>query len=575
MRITIGRKIFGILVILLLLMAAVATVSTVNIDRVSDEMLVLAHYYIPLMQSIGHIRKHALHQLIQYEQMAQLYGRAPRDFEEIERLKRSFEERGASVDREVEEGLRLIEEALAHTDFDVDRVTLAALQPALRTLEREHQQFHDHVFLILQEWELGNAERAELLEEILVREKEDIDREAERIQEDVDRLVYEAAVRVEQHEQKALRLNWILTIGAALIGLSAALVLTRSLVRPVRTLVEGTRQVEKGNLDAQIEVRSRDEIGKLAESFNHMLAELRIKERIKSTFGKYVDPRIVEHLIEDPEFSASGADRQIVTVLFADLEKFTGISEGLTAEGLVKLLNRYFEVMSEPIRQNSGIIDKYIGDAIMAFWGPPFTREKEHARLACFAALEQQERAKRFQEMLPELMGVRKGLPSIRVRIGIATGEVVLGNIGSEYSRGFTVIGDTVNLGSRLESANRYYGSRILLCGRTHEMAGGAVLTRELDWIRVSGRTEPVRIYELLSRGEAVDPILIDLKSRFEAGLKAYRKRDWPAARREFEVCVQMRGEDPPAQVFLARLQGLETNPPPKDWDAIWDMSGK
>jgi class 3 adenylate cyclase len=575
MRLTIGLKIFGILVILLLLMAAVAVISTVSIDRVSDEMLVLAQYYIPLMQHVGHIRKHTLHQLINYEQMSQSYAREPRDDGEIERTKSLFEQRGEAVDRSVEEGLRLIGEALGHSDFEVDRLTLAALQPALSTLEREHQQFHDHVLRVLREWEQGNVDRAEMLEEILVREKEDIDREAERIQADVDRLVLDAAVRVEAHERRVLRLNWILTLGAILIGLSAAAILTRGLVRPVQTLVEGARQVETGNLDARIEVRSRDEIGRLAEAFNHMVAELRIKDRIKATFGKYVDPRIVEHLIEDPEFSASGADRRVVTVSFADLEKFTSISEGLTAQGLVKLLNRYFEEMSGPIRDNSGIIDKYIGDAIMAFWGPPFTREREHARLACFAALEQQEKVGRFQEALPELMGVRMGLPSIGVRIGIATGEVVVGNIGSEFSRGFTVIGDTVNLGARLESANRHYGSRILLCERTFEMAGESVLARELDRIRVAGKSEPVQVYELLGRGKASDSILREVKVRFESGLNAYRNRDWRTARRAFEDCIRARGEDPPSRVFLARLQTLETSPPPEDWDAVWEFSEK
>src|SRR5438105_3707782 len=152
-----------------------------------------------------------------------------------------------------------------------------------------------------------------------------------------------------------------------------------------------------------------------------------------------------------------------MTVFFSDLVGFTAISERLTPSGLVNVMNRYLSLMSQPIRAQKGLIDKYIGDAIMAFWGPPFTDREEHARLACFAALEQLQALEELRRMLPELMGLRKGLPEIDFRIGISTGDVVVGNIGSELTRAFTVLGDTVNLGSRLEGANKQYGTKILI----------------------------------------------------------------------------------------------------------------
>ena len=163
-----------------------------------------------------------------------------------------------------------------------------------------------------------------------------------------------------------------------------------------------------------------------------------------------------------------------MTILFCDMQGFTSFSEGMTPAALVTVLNRYLTVMSEPVRRNDGIIDKYIGDAIMAFWGQPFTAAEAQARLACLAALEQIAALAAFRAELPELIGIRRGMPKINVRIGIATGEVVVGNIGSEQTRNYTVIGDTVNIASRLEGGRKTYGTRILISEATQVLAADA-----------------------------------------------------------------------------------------------------
>jgi len=162
-------------------------------------------------------------------------------------------------------------------------------------------------------------------------------------------------------------------------------------VRPVRRLVAGTLAVERGELDTVIPVTSRDEIGQLTMSFNTMVSELRIKARIRETFGKYVDPRIVEGLIDRPELTEGKGSRRRMTILFCDMKGFTTFSEGMTPAGLVQVMNRYLTVMSDAVRRNGGIVDKYIGDAVMAFWTPPFSLGDRHAADACLAALAQQE----------------------------------------------------------------------------------------------------------------------------------------------------------------------------------------
>ncbi len=229
--------------------------------------------------------------------------------------------------------------------------------------------------------------------------------------------------------------------------------------------------------------------------------------------------------------------------------------EGLTPDAAVRFLNRYFSLMSEVVRSQQGIVDKYIGDSVMAFWGPPFTDPADHARLCCIAALEQMARMEAFRAGLPELFGVRHGLPEVNVRMGIASGDVTVGNIGSETSRGYTVIGDTVNLASRLEQANKFYGTRILVSEGTRKLAGDTLAFREIDSLRVSGKQEPVRVFELMDYADALSEAGRQLVQAYETALARYRSQDWDAAEAAFRECLAVVPGDRPSQVMLDRLR--------------------
>ena len=319
-------------------------------------------------------------------------------------------------------------------------------------------------------------------------------------------------------------------------------------------------------------IRSGDEVGELALSFNRMVEELRTRERIKETFGKFLDPRIVTRLIGS---GADEAERRNLTVFFSDIKGFTGISEQLTAGAVVNLLNSYFGAIAAVIHEHHGVIDKYIGDAVMAFWTPPFSAGDSHASDACLAALAQQEAMVALRAQLPEITGMRRNPPKLVIRMGIATGEGVVGTIGSEAARSYTVIGDTVNLASRLESINKLYGTSIILSEETFRLAQQAIEARELDLITVAGKTEPVRIYEVMGRAGELNPEQSELRDRFACGLAAYRIQDWTEAQTHFESCLVANMEDGPAQLFLERIALLRKAPPPADWDGIWHLSEK
>jgi class 3 adenylate cyclase len=306
-----------------------------------------------------------------------------------------------------------------------------------------------------------------------------------------------------------------------------------------------------------------------------MVGELRVKAQIRETFGKYVDPRIVEGLIDRPELADPKGARRQMTILFCDMQGFTSFSEGMTPAGLVTVMNRYLTVLSEPVRRNNGIIDKYIGDAIMAFWGQPFTAADEHGRLACLAAIEMIATLPAFQAELPDLMGLRRGVPRVNVRIGIATGEVVVGNIGSEQTRNYTVIGDTVNIASRLESASKQYGTRILIGEATQVMAADAVETREIDSVVVVGKSEPERVFELLGRKGEVSAELLELRDAFGVALVAYRAQEWEKAASGFRACLAITPDDTPSKTFLGRIAHFREEPPAADWPGVWELKTK
>ncbi len=572
MRRPIRLKIFGITLVLLALMVAVTWLSVLNSRQLNNQVRALADYYLPLQQQVASVEILVRQQMVHMERVLMGMQAASPDAEFLARESRGFDDRGVNADQIVDSSLRMLGESEADRSLQLDRVTLAVLGKQLPAVQTARQDFHRSFRLYQIEVEEGTRRSAELVRENLLREKDKLDEEIGKTIELLNKLTTDTAARAKAEEERAVRLNWIITAIATSLGLIFAWLVSRSLVEPIRRLLKGTQSVEHGDLQVEILVQTRDELATLADSFNHMVVGLREKEHIKATFGQYVDPRIVRGLL-DKRLPADGGERHEMSVFFSDLAGFTRMCEGLTPDATVRFLNRYFALMAEVIRARQGIIDKYIGDSVMAFWGQPFTDEGSHAVLCCEAALDQLARLDEFRADLPNLLGVRHGLPDVEARMGIASGEVLVGNIGSETARGYTVIGDTVNLASRLEQANKFYRSRILASERTRKLAGDAFVFRELDLLRVLGREEPERVYELL--GRRGDGAAESLAAAFEAALARYRARDWDGAEQAYNACLGLAPDDGPSRVFLERIRAFRADPPPGDWDGMWVAVGK
>jgi adenylate cyclase len=577
MRKSIALKIFSIALIIILLMAAVTGISAVYLDRVADEAVELSKYYVPLGQKVNWAARHASAELLSFERLQNL-RQAGATEEKKTAEARTMSERAQAVAQSIAEALALVKAGRADTSVNVDPTTLTLLERELPQILSAHTEIAQTMarFLETSAGDTGDqADRSRvLLNEVLARQRVRISEEIADVSKLVDELVADSARQALELEQRAAHYTWAVTIVAALIGLGLAAYITRALVRPVLQLVTGTQAVSAGDLGVHIQISSTDEIADLAVSFNNMIEGLKQKEAIRSTFGKYVDPRIVKHLLDEHAVTRE-AERRHMTIFFSDLEGYTKLCEQLTPDLAVKFLNRYFNLMSGPIHDAQGIIDKYIGDSIMALWGPPFTDVEGHALLACRTALAQQVCMAEFRREVPDLIGMRRGAPTVHMRIGIATGDVTFGNVGSDTMKGFTAIGDAVNLAARLESANKVYGTSILVAEPSWVEAGSAVEGRPLDIIRVVGREEPVRIFELTGLAGEGSVAEREFCAAFAAALERSRAGAMAEARAGFEACQRQRAADKPCALFLERIATVERTGLPVGWDGVWTLTNK
>jgi adenylate cyclase len=294
-------------------------------------------------------------------------------------------------------------------------------------------------------------------------------------------------------------------------------------------------------------------------------AEEERAQRIRQTFEHYVSRPVVEEMLRHPERVKLGGERRDMTVLFSDIRGFTSISETLDSEALVSLLNEFFTPMTRIVLDNGGTLDKYMGDAVMAFFGAPLA-QPDHAARACRASL-----AMRDELVVLNERWHREGrLPphlSMAIGIGLNSGDMSVGNVGSEAVFGYTVIGDNVNLGSRIEGLNKDYGSQILVSETTARAAGDGFLFRELDWVRVKGKQQPVGIHELLAAAPA-PPDQSERAVLYARALAAYRARDFAAAEILFADLAD-RLDDGPGRAFRERCRQYQEDPPPAEWDGV------
>ncbi len=316
-------------------------------------------------------------------------------------------------------------------------------------------------------------------------------------------------------------------------------------------------------------------LGFALSAAEHYAAENRQRRRTQAIFGQFLSPAVLLGLRMKGNELATGGETRDVSVFFSDLQGFTSFSEKLTPQALVEILNLYLsEMADEVVGRYDGYVDKYIGDAIMAFWNAPVEQD-DHALRACRSAWSCQRRLDQIQERLTA-MGLDAGDEGLVMRVGIHTGPAVVGLMGSPRKLNYTAMGDTVNTASRLEGANKPYGSRVMISEATRAAAGSSVLSRRLDLLQVKGKAEPTAVHELIgivNEGEALydAPYL----EAWSVGFDLYLAKDFSGAKRVFAECLKKCPHDSVAKLYIKRCDEYIANPPVNDWDGVYVMKTK
>jgi adenylate cyclase len=299
------------------------------------------------------------------------------------------------------------------------------------------------------------------------------------------------------------------------------------------------------------------------------LTEERQKKFIRDAFSTYLAPSVVTQIIQSPEKLVLGGEDRVITAFFSDIQGFTSISEKLNPTEIVELLNEFLTEMTDVILSHEGTVDKFEGDAIIAFFGAP-NMLKDHAARACKACIDMQ---KRLVELRAKWKAENR--PELKMRIGLSTGSAVVGNMGSKNRMDYTMMGDTVNTAARLEGVNKMYGTYTMISDSTYMPAKDEIFVRELDTVHVVGKEEPVGVYELLGYPGEIDGDLRSLVEQYTQGLAAYRNQSWDEAIDHFSASLSINSLDGPSQTMLNRCRDFKVTPPGTDWDGAFTMTTK
>jgi len=569
---SIGTRVFGLALLLLTLTIALVGFLLWQVARLQEELQLLTHRNIPLASSLSRLDEFGLRRRLAFERMFGALNLNPPNEQILAEAQTNYEIFTRKLNGEFETAESLLADV---GEQEVRNAELGGFSELLKQVKAAYGPITARQQEALELQRNGDHEHANFLLNGLNDLQALVQSQRAQLQNasahHVEKLAKEALGR----QGRITSLSIAATASTVLLGLLIAAWVTRGLVRPVRRLIGAMRDVQEGRLDLELPVIGNDEIGALTSSFNFFVRELRSKAEMKETFGKYVDPRILDRVLKTAGSVEGDGDRQVMTVGFGDLVGFTGSSERLTPASMVRMLNRHFGLQADAIQEHLGIVDKFIGDAVMAFWGPPFVSPAEHAALACRSALAQIAALDVLRAELPELTGLRRDAPGIDLRIGLASGEVIVGNLGADHTRNYTVIGDTVNIASRIESANRIYGTHILVSDSVALAVAAEFELREIDSITVKGRQDHVRIFELLGPKGCLGNEELLARDSYAEGLLAYRTGDWDAAWAGFKKCLESRPDERATQVMLERIADLRSRPPEAAWDGVWKMTSK
>jgi adenylate cyclase len=558
---------------LLLLFAAALAITLYMVKDSDDEVSGILEYHLPILTRLNSL------DVITYE----IEVIAHRMMDETKPSQKRIEEIHArsqkcrqEIDTIFEETKRLSNAGSKDARNDLeDRLAMARMVGEIDSLKLEVDRFSKAATLPVELMTQGKSAEARKAIENL-ENYEYLDPIITSARKKANQLAMDSLQETRANIFSIIWTNALLFLSASILGLFVFLLITGRLQTAFRRLTSAFHDTAEGKYSDPLPITSGDEIGDLTSSFNTMVDQLKSKEKLREAFGQFLDPRIVANVVNPATGELRhSADRRKVTIFFSDIAGFSGIGEQLTADNIVGLLNHYFTAATTCIRQHHGIVDKFIGDAVMAFWANPFSEGETHALDACLACLEMRPAFAKIEQQISQITGLRRNIPKFHVRMALATGDTLIGTIGSDTTKSFTVIGDTVNIASRLEGVNKVYGTDLIINEDCYRLAERDVEAREIDFVTVYGKTEPVRIYELLSKIGELPSTTLQLRDAYAIALQLYREQKWTEAEKAFQNCLKISKNDGPSLEFLTRIATFARTPPPKDWNGVWQTASK
>jgi adenylate cyclase len=362
-----------------------------------------------------------------------------------------------------------------------------------------------------------------------------------------------------------------------LIGLVAillAIYISGIVVQKIKRIIRSAEEVGRGNLAVRFEHGGSDEFGNLTVALNQMVMGLNEREKIKGILGSMIDPVVVSEAMKDLQALKRGSEK-IITAFFSDVASFSTISEKLTPPQLADLLNEYLSAMTIILKAHGGVLDKYIGDAIVGIFNSPVDVE-DHVYKAVIASMEME---KKLAELRAQWREKKKYIPEawqMTFRIGLNTGLAKVGLMGTDALASYTMMGDTVNLAARLEAAAKDYGVTILATDAVYEEVKERIFTRRLDVVRVKGKNQPVTLYQIICEKGQETAQMAEAVNRYEQGLAAYLQKSWDAALGFFQEAQRIQNvADTACQLLIERCEAYKLNPPPADWDGVYTRTTK
>ncbi len=571
---TVRGKIMGIAMGMLILFIVISSFSTFRLFHIKHELMDLSQYTIPIIDTVSLMRVHILEQEIHLQRLFKYYEQVPVKIQKIEDESQKYRTLAATVNKEQKKAQQLASDGKDNAQIISDAGIYQNVSHVLAQVNGKYQQVNDHGLDIIAALAKGEMLAARTSQGKLDEEVSDLNEHIGTLARDLGKLTLASISTAESHEEDVFWLAVSATGLAVFLGLFFGISTTARFTGPILDLSKKIALVDKGDLSVELVVRSNDEIGQLSSSFNTMIEELRLKKHIEETFGKYVDPRVIEKMISGVDPGETEGERRSMTVMFAGVAGIENLSTEIEPEALTKFYNEYLDLIGSPLSENQGVLDKFIGTVMMGFWGEPFTGPDDHAGLALNTAGDLVALESDIDGLLNRHLGKKYDPQKSALTIGVATGEMIVGNMGSASSMSFTVMGDVVNNASRLKGASKQFGLPLLCSEETLKAAGDGHHFREVDRILAMGMDQPMGVYQYLPELPAYEAYTPKTLKAYSDGLAAYRSGEWAAARELWARFASTVPDDKAVKIMTARLEGLE-NSAAQDWTGVWQMTSK